>query len=291
MPAQEKQAKRYEIITVGYNSYRWQSGGVIIVELFDNYYATGYEKYIIEIGYIQGTSGTSPRLRLVSSAGLSHDARLVFGTPVNTGYSFGDYPNMALPVYLDVKEYTRYRARITYMQNRVDNLTDINQIKIQENPVGSNIDNFTAPNMPDDNLATSGLLTITGNGNHYIQNGNVGIGTMQPDAKLSVKGKIHAEEIKVDLNIPGPDYVFDDQYRLLSLKETADFIKLNKHLPDVPSAKQMEKEGINVSKMQMKLLQKIEELTLHLIEQQKTIDKQAADINKMQIQIHQNKLN
>ncbi|WP_304064832.1 tail fiber protein [Pedobacter glucosidilyticus] len=101
--------------------------------------------------------------------------------------------------------------------------------------------------------------------------GNVGIGTTTPDEKLTVKGKIHAEEVRVDLNVPGPDYVFEQDYQLKSLPEIQAFIKENKHLPEIPSAKEMEEKGINLSEMNMLLLKKVEELTLHLIKQNEEI--------------------
>ncbi|WP_304064827.1 tail fiber protein [Pedobacter glucosidilyticus] len=104
-----------------------------------------------------------------------------------------------------------------------------------------------------------------------IHNGNVGIGTSTPDEKLTVKGKIHAEEVRVDLNVPGPDYVFEQDYQLKSLPEIQAFIKENKHLPEVPSAKEMQEKGINLSEMNMLLLKKVEELTLHLIDQNKAL--------------------
>ena len=97
-------------------------------------------------------------------------------------------------------------------------------------------------------------------------NGNIGIGTINPDSKLTVKGTIHSEEVKVDLNVPGPDYVFEDDYDLISLEETKAYISANKHLPEVPSAKEMEANGVNLSDMSMTLLKKIEEMTLHQIQ-------------------------
>jgi len=101
--------------------------------------------------------------------------------------------------------------------------------------------------------------------------GNVGIGTTSPDEKLTVKGTIHTEEVRVDLNVPGPDYVFEADYNLSTLEETASFVQKNKHLPEIPSALEMEANGINLGEMNMLLLKKIEELTLHLISQEQRI--------------------
>jgi hypothetical protein len=102
--------------------------------------------------------------------------------------------------------------------------------------------------------------------------GDVGIGTTSPDAKLAVKGKIHAEEVRVDLNVPGPDYVFDQNYPLMPLKDVAHFITINKHLPDVPDATTMEEQGLNLGEANVMLLKKVEELTLYLIEVNKKVD-------------------
>lgn len=103
--------------------------------------------------------------------------------------------------------------------------------------------------------------------------GNVGIGTENPDAKLAVNGTIHSKEVKVDLTVPAPDYVFANDYKLKSLQEVENYIKENSHLPEIPSAQEFEKNGINVSEMNMALLKKVEELTLYAIEQQKKSEK------------------
>lgn len=105
-----------------------------------------------------------------------------------------------------------------------------------------------------------------------LTNSNVGIGTTQPDTKLAVMGVVHAQEIRVDLSVPGPDYVFDKAYQLRPLSELKSYIDQHKHLPEVPSAKQMEADGVKLGEMNMLLLKKIEELTLHLINQQGEID-------------------
>lgn len=113
--------------------------------------------------------------------------------------------------------------------------------------------------------------------------GDVGIGTTSPDSKLTVKGKIHAEEVKIDLNIPVPDYVFETEYDLRNLSELESFIQINKHLPEVPSATEVKDNGLAIGEMQMILLKKIEELTLYIIDQKKEIDalkRQMADVHK-----------
>jgi hypothetical protein len=97
--------------------------------------------------------------------------------------------------------------------------------------------------------------------------GNVGIGTTNPTQKLSVNGTVRAKEVIVDSG--WSDFVFDKSYKLKALSETEAFIKAEKHLPNIPSAQEVAEHGVSVGEMQAKLLAKIEELTLHVIEQNK----------------------
>ncbi len=113
-----------------------------------------------------------------------------------------------------------------------------------------------------------------------LSNGNVGIGTLKPTERLSVNGKIRAQEVKVE-TANWPDYVFTDGYQLPTLKETADFIEKNKHLPGVPKAAEIEENGLSLGEMNKILLQKIEEMTLHLIEQQQQIKVMQDKINSI----------
>lgn len=115
------------------------------------------------------------------------------------------------------------------------------------------------------------------------KNGKIGIGTQAPDELLTVKGVIHTQEVKVDLDgAVAPDYVFEHyfdgtsrylpEYRLRSLGELESFIAKHHHLPNVPSAEDLEKNGVELKQLTLILLEKIEELTLYTLEQQKEID-------------------
>jgi len=106
------------------------------------------------------------------------------------------------------------------------------------------------------------------------KNGNVAIGLKFADAKLTVDGDIHAKEVRVDLAgaLTAPDYVFEEDYKLPSLTEVHAYIKQHKHLPEIPSAREMEEKGVELKEMNMLLLKKVEELTLHAISQEEKIN-------------------
>jgi hypothetical protein len=111
------------------------------------------------------------------------------------------------------------------------------------------------------NLAANNLRMV------IQSNGNVGIGTTNPQHLLHVAGTIGAEEVLVTST--GADYVFEPGYRLKPLSEVASYIQTNHHLPDIPSADEAKQKGMGVGEMEAKLLAKVEELTLHLIQQDK----------------------
>ena len=105
------------------------------------------------------------------------------------------------------------------------------------------------------------------------ESGKIGIGisNITTDALLTVNGIIHAKEIKVSLENLA-DYVFSPEYKLMPLFEVEKFVKTNRHLPEIPSAVDVKENGLSMGEMQNKLLQKIEELTLYVIEQGKRIE-------------------
>ena len=103
--------------------------------------------------------------------------------------------------------------------------------------------------------------------------------TLYGNGNASLQGKFEAKEVRVT-QTPTADFVFEDNYSLPKLEDVEKHIKEKKYLPEIASATQMEKEGVNVGEFQIKLLQKIEELTLYSIEQNKQI-KQLLEINKI----------
>lgn len=104
----------------------------------------------------------------------------------------------------------------------------------------------------------------------FIDPGNSGVGiattNIPQNFKLAVDGQAIFEEVTVQLSESWPDYVFQKDYPLKSLDALAQFISKYKHLPNIPSAKEVEKHGIKVGEMNARLLEKVEELYLHLIE-------------------------
>lgn len=128
------------------------------------------------------------------------------------------------------------------------------------------------------NSSGSNLLSVR-------SDGQIGIGTVSndplndlptssgcSDCKLSVNGRIYSEGMTIRLSDIWPDYVFDNNYKLMGLKEVEDYLKDKKHLPGLPNAEQVIQHGIEIEELNIALLKKVEELTLYVIELQKQVD-------------------
>ncbi|WP_333621323.1 hypothetical protein [Sphingobacterium multivorum] len=126
--------------------------------------------------------------------------------------------------------------------------------------------------------SSEGILAIKA-----ASNGNVGIGTANPTEKLAVNGTIRAKEIKVEAN-PWPDYVFNDDHQLMPLDSLASFVKENKHLPNIAPAKSVEENGVALGELNRQLLQKIEEMTLYLIDQSREIKSLKNEVQALKTQ-------
>lgn len=132
-------------------------------------------------------------------------------------------------------------------------------------------------------------LAFTNNGDDIglfvrATDGSIGIGTTNIPApyKMAIDGSLICEEVRVELSQSWPDYVFENDYELMPLEDVAKHIEAKKHLPGIPAASEVASEGIAVGEMQRKMMEKIEELTLYLIQLQKTIEQQQKAIEALQ---------
>ncbi|WP_316834533.1 hypothetical protein [Pedobacter nutrimenti] len=141
-----------------------------------------------------------------------------------------------------------------------------------EVPSGYNVVEFDVDKLFSvGNIPNSNIFAVN-------RNGYVGIGTDTPRERLSVNGNIRAKELKIEA-ANWPDYVFEKDYQLPTLEQTEKHIQEKGHLPGIPSAAEVKAEGIEVGDMNAKLLKKIEELTLYLIELKKEVKELKAKSN------------
>lgn len=158
---------------------------------------------------------------------------------------------------------------------------DSGNVRFKTNTTGYNFDKTVI--LGNGILSSATRMTLRTNYTNdcmtILTNGNVGIGTTNPNYKLDVDGTIRANEIIV--NTTGADFVFADDYQLRPLSEVKAFIQENKHLPEIQSAKEMQENGIGINELQTQLLQKIEELTLYLIQQEEIIQELRQEVEQL----------
>ncbi len=133
----------------------------------------------------------------------------------------------------------------------------------------------TSSGWPDfslyNNLGTSVSVKLNSNGDSYFNGGNLGIGTTTPGYKLDVNGSLNANSLYNSGQLEWSDFVFNEDYDLPDLSLVEKYIEKNGHLPEIPSESEVIENGYNIGNMDAKLLQKIEELTLYVIAQNKRI--------------------
>jgi len=286
----ESLAAQYNIDFTGYRDLAPDQIGARIAALRFNCFQpnsaliqkTGLAFYTNPIGQSAGTTDLVERLRIDPNGN------------VGIGTTSPNYK-------LEVMGSTRFQGdvwasdKLTFQDNARFTVTNSDVATL-------NVANFSMPHYGIAAPTTGGAADLWMAGNNGIRmftagnpvpkfnilaNGKVGIGTTTPDELLTVKGIIHAQEVKIDMNgALVPDYVFDSNYKLMPLSEVEQFVNTNKHLPSIPSATEVQTNGMNMGDMQNKLLQKIEELTLYMIEQQKTITEQQRQINELKEQIN-----
>jgi len=177
-------------------------------------------------------------------------------------------PDMKLSVQSDLKFITRFHSTSDDVMTGVRIGRSVSYADIVNLNDGLGI----APGSTSGNLALNTQNTSDVSIFAHNTSKNVGIGTVTPgDWKLAVNGKIRAKEIKVETG--WSDFVFEEDYRLPTLEEVETYIKERGHLQDIPSAAEVEENGIFLGEMDAKLLQKIEELTLYTIQQEKEIER------------------
>lgn len=137
--------------------------------------------------------------------------------------------------------------------------------------VNINVGNSTSRNLYVNGNVHASSVVLAAN----VSANNAWINNKITAAEVEVAGKVHAQEIEVSLEAgSGADFVFEENYILRDLNEVEEYILQNHHLPDIPSAVEMQENGLNVSDFQLQLLQKIEELTLYIIK----LEKQNTDL-------------
>lgn len=188
--------------------------------------------------------------RSMSSSNQNAATRMVIDSNGNVGINDSN-PDSKLDVAGAIRV-TTADARINLQRTNGINYIDFN-----------NLNSLVFRSITSSDGSPSNRMVIT-------NTGNVGIATTTPQSKLAVNGTITCKEVEVTLS-GFPDYVFKDDYNLMGLSEIEDFIDENGHLPNFPSEAHVIENGLGLADINVKLVEKVEELTLHLIEKEKEL--------------------
>lgn len=256
-------SERYTIGRIYYNAAAWGYYSTIKIKLKSKWYRAGYAEYMV----MNGPNFANSYCIASHGPGTEH-VRVTLGPQTSAGSSSGGAENYYKDIYLDAGYYTLWYAeaeatgQLFSMDRTSITAGEYYAATLYSSPVVQTIAAFAEHKRV---MLTSGSATA------YFTD-RVGIGTMSPQATLAVNGDILAKKVKVSTAAASwPDYVFKKEYKLPSLSDIETFISTNSHLPGVPSAEETEANGQDIGEMNRILLQKIEEMTLYMINQDKKL--------------------
>jgi len=221
------------------------------------------------------SGGASRSMRLKHDQGLFSVPELCVAGFIGTGTGFLFTPEAPLHIY-DAMGFSNTFILDALTPTINFKKSNVEKAFIQQTGNDLKIGTYTTNNPGRFIVRTNGADRLWVDSVGYVTIGGKTGPTLNGLYKLAVKGKIAATDFNVVNAGAWPDYVFDSSYHLRTLEETETFIKLNKHLPNIPAAAVVEKEGILLGDMQKRMMEKIEELTLYLIE----ANKQIQELNK-----------
>lgn len=243
--------------------------------LFTSFITTSFQLLAQWSGPTNGflSTGNNVKIASIPTSGMPgttipplFDIQSLATVPISVFSVDYDLVNVGKPLSLNNTSLTLKRANATlaFQLLPLGNLT----ITTDGNPIGRGL--FLKSPTADILSVTSTELAYTGNA--VIKTGDLMIKDVNGDVQLRLynDGLIRAREVKVNMQVIPPDYVFETNYKLMGLKQLEDYIKAHKHLPNIPSAKEFTDAGsVDINVLQFKLLEKVEELTLYIIQLQK----------------------
>jgi len=240
--------------------------------------------------FIYGSGGTPAYLMGFGvNLGQAPNTLTTFIGPPGGNGSSGN-PSFSIASATSAWPYTSYTTRLTVLATGNVGIGTVNPMATLDVNGIINLPNNTALSFNNSasqiyrNSIEGGIqFTGTGGANTLFinDNGNVGIGTANPQSLLSVRGIITAKELNVT-QTNWSDFVFDSTYHRMTLDKVASYVREHKRLPDIPSGTEVEKNGLNLGAMEKLHMQKIEELTLYAIDADKHAQQQDTLISRQQ---------